>query len=377
MTRKMITDLDLGGVYHILGQVLEVIAGNPGGTPNDGRIWYDSTNNTVKVQIAGTTIDLRARGTQTGTQTAATISDFTAAVQAIRWASMVAPNAAVNMNAQQFSALATATTGGQAVEYAQFQTALANIQVGMDFKEHVDIVALVNVTIATPGATINGRTMVAGDRVLLTAQGTGSQNGIWTWNGAATPLTRPADSPTGATGSIVAGTVVEGYNGTARTLYMQTATGTGTNGAIIVDTDTQTWTNPFTFTLTNGFGTTVSGSQVNVNAGNGIVVPASTGSSVAVDPAVVGRKVTGAIPATTGGIFTVGAVDSGGTGFRTVTINHGLSNAQPVFQLRYGSTGSDPGNQVEADNKAPDANNLMVYLPNAYATNNYAYTIIG
>jgi hypothetical protein len=375
MAQKFETDIDLGGKYHILGQVLEILAGNPGGTPADGRIWYDSTNATVKVQIGGVTIDLRARGTMTGTQTAATISDFATAVQALRWASMQPPNAAVAMNGQQFSALAAATVGGQAVEFAQFQTAISNIQVGLDFKEHADIVALANTSVVAPGATINGRTMVAGDRVLLTAQTTASQNGLWVWNGAAVAMTRPADAPTGNTGSIIAGTVVEGYNGSARTLFMQTATGTGTNGAIIVDTDSQTWTNPYTsFVLASGYGNTASGSQVNVNVGPGLTVAATPGSSVNLDTTIVGRKVTGTIPTATSGIFTVGAASGG---FVPVTINHALNNALPIFELRYGSAGADPGNTVWADNKATDANNLVVYLPTGYIANAYGFTLVG
>ena len=57
----------------------------------------------------------------------------------------------------------------------------------------VRVVAGTNITLSAPGATINGVTMAANDRVLLAAQSTGSQNGIWVWNGAASAMTRPAD----------------------------------------------------------------------------------------------------------------------------------------------------------------------------------------
>lgn len=363
-----------------LNAVLEAIAGNPGGTPVDGRIWYDSTNGTVKVRIAGVTIDLRARSTLTGTQTASTISDFTTAVQAIRWASMLPPNSSVNMNGQQFSSLATATTGGQAVEYAQFQTALANIQVGMDFKEHVDIVAVANTSIAAPGAAINGRTMAAGDRVLLTAQTTTSQNGLWVWNGAAVPMTRPADAPTGNTGAVVAGTVVEGYNGTTRTIWMQTATGTGTNGAIVVDTDAQTWTAPFSVTLTAGYGITIAGNKVGFNPGTGMAAVGADGATAGIDTAVVVRKLVAVVPVATTGAFTVGATDSGGTGFQAITVNHAFNNLCPDLTLRYGSAGADPGQEVETDNKpasGTDANNLVFNLPNGFVANQYRIQVAG
>lgn len=380
MSRRFESTVDFAN-HPWLNAVLEVIAGNPGTTPVDGRIWYDSAGQTIKLQINGVTTDLRNRATMTGSQTAATISDFTAAVQAIRWASMQPPNASVNMNSQQFSGLATATTGGQAVEYAQFQTALSNIQVGMDFKEHVDIVALVNVTISGPGATINGRTMAAGDRVLLTNQTTASQNGLWVWNAAASPLTRPTDAPTGNTGAIVAGSVVEGYNGTTRTLWMQTATGTGTNGAIIVDTDAQTWTAPFSITLVAGYGIGITGgNKIAFIPGTGMAASGADGAAAGIDTTVVARKVGAVVPTATGGGFTVGATDSGGTGFQAITYNHALNNVCPLFVLRYGSTGSDPGQQVETDNKpvsGTDANNLVFNLPNGFAANNYRVTVIG
>lgn len=380
MPRRFESTVDFAN-HPALNQVLELIAGNPGVTPPDARIWYDSSANTIKVMINGTITDLRNRATMTGSQTAATISDFTAAVQAIRWASMQPPNAAVPMNSQNFSGLAAASANGQAVEYGQFQAALQNIQVGMDFKEHVDIVALANVTISGPGANINGRAMVAGDRVLLTNQTTASQNGLWVWNSAAAPMTRPADSPTGNTGAIVAGTVVEGYNGTARTIYMQTATGTGTNGAIAVDTDAQTWTAPFSMTLIAGYGITLTGgNKVGFNPGVGMAAVGADGAAAGIDTSVVLRYKTAVVPTATGGGFTVGATDSGGTGFQSVTYNHALNNLCPLFVLRYGSAGVDPGQQVETDNKpvsGTDANNVVFLLPNGFAANQYRVLVAG
>lgn len=364
-----------------LNAVLEAIAGNPGATPVDGRIWFDSTASTVKARLGGVTVDLRNRATMTGSQTAATISDFTAAVQAIRWASMTPPNAAVNMNSQQFSGLAAASSGGQAVEWAQFQTALSNIQVGMDFKEHADIAALTNINIAAPGGTINGRAMVVGDRLLLTAQTVTSQKGLWTWNGAATPLTRPADSPTGNTGAIVAGTVVESYDGTSRTLWMQTASGTGTNGAIIVDTDAQTWVTPFSMSLIAGYGITITGgNKVAFNPGTGMAATGADGATAGIDTTVVLRKLKATVPTATSGSFTVGATDSGGSGFIAVTVNHAFNNTCCGLVLRYGSAGADPGQEVEVDNKptgGTDANNLTFNLPNGFVANQYQITVFG
>lgn len=53
-----------------------------------------------------------------------------------------------------------------------------------------------NVDLATPGASIDGVSLTSGDRVLLKDQADASENGIYVWTGAATPLTRSTDADT-------------------------------------------------------------------------------------------------------------------------------------------------------------------------------------
>lgn len=53
--------------------------------------------------------------------------------------------------------------------------------------------SLVNVNIASPGATVDAVSLSAGDRIFLGAQTNAVENGIWVWNGAAVALTRPTD----------------------------------------------------------------------------------------------------------------------------------------------------------------------------------------
>lgn len=69
---------------------------------------------------------------------------------------------------------------------------------GLAWKDSVRIKAPGNVTLATPGATIDGVSMVAGDRMLLPSQTSTPENGIYIWNGAATPATRAPDASTSA-----------------------------------------------------------------------------------------------------------------------------------------------------------------------------------
>lgn len=67
---------------------------------------------------------------------------------------------------------------------------------GLAWKDSVRVATQGNLNLASPGATIDGITMVANDRVLVRAQTTGSENGIYIWNGAAVAMTRSADAST-------------------------------------------------------------------------------------------------------------------------------------------------------------------------------------
>lgn len=102
----------------------------------------------------------------------------------------------------------------------------------------VQAIGVANVTLASPGATFGGFTLTNSgtDRVLLTAQTTGSENGLWIWNGATSPLTRPFDYPNGAT---ITGRVVLVSNGTGDS--HDDELWTMANGSVMVDTDPTTW----------------------------------------------------------------------------------------------------------------------------------------
>jgi hypothetical protein len=64
---------------------------------------------------------------------------------------------------------------------------------GLNWKDSVRAASTANVTITGPGATIDGVTMAANDRVLLKDQSTASQNGLYIWNGSAVSMTRTTD----------------------------------------------------------------------------------------------------------------------------------------------------------------------------------------
>jgi hypothetical protein len=67
---------------------------------------------------------------------------------------------------------------------------------GLAWKDSVRVATQVNLNLAAPGASVDGITMVAGDRILVRAQTAGAENGIYIWNGAAVSATRSLDANT-------------------------------------------------------------------------------------------------------------------------------------------------------------------------------------
>lgn len=104
---------------------------------------------------------------------------------------------------------------------------------GLAWKDSCRVSTQGNIDLASPGATIDGITMASGDRVLARSQTTGAQNGIYVWNGAATPATRSADCSTAAELEQAVTTIEEGTN--AATSWRQTAVN------FTLGTDTVTW----------------------------------------------------------------------------------------------------------------------------------------
>lgn len=104
---------------------------------------------------------------------------------------------------------------------------------GIAWKDSCRVSTQSNLTLASPGATIDGITMVANDRVLVRNQTTGSQNGIYIWNGAATPMTRSLDCSTADELEQAVTSVEEGTN--AGVTYRQTVVN------VTLDTTSLSW----------------------------------------------------------------------------------------------------------------------------------------
>lgn len=104
---------------------------------------------------------------------------------------------------------------------------------GLAWKDGVRVSTQGNINLAAPGATIDGITMATNDRFLARSQSDASENGIYIWNGAATPATRSADASTFEELEAAVVTVEEGTD--ADSTFRQTSV----NGTI--DTDDVVW----------------------------------------------------------------------------------------------------------------------------------------
>lgn len=305
MARKFTTGIDMTGT-EIQNVRAQSIAGAPG-SPVAGQFWYDSTANKFTFRNNTTNIDPLARANHTGTQTASTISDFSTAATALRLDQFAIPTAAVSYNSQKITNLANGTNPADAVNFQQLQDARAGIA---GVKDPVRVAAQANVNLAAPGAAIDGVTLTANDRFLAPVQSTTTQNGIYIFNGSATPATRSTDAD--AVGEIFDGTVVAVSEGTdAGKQYMQTAAPSGAPGAW-----SMVWTIYTTggTSYTGGAGLVLSATTFNVGAGTGVVVNAD---DVAVDTAIVARWKT----------FLIG---DGST--TSIAVTHSLGNQHVIAQ---------------------------------------------
>ena len=83
---------------------------------------------------------------------------------------------------------------------------------GLAWKDSARVSTQGNLNLASPGATIDGITMSANDRVLVRAQSAGAENGIYIWNGAAVAMTRSLDMNSAAEVEQAVVTIEEGTN---------------------------------------------------------------------------------------------------------------------------------------------------------------------
>lgn len=236
----------------IVNHVLHVNSGAVG-TPSTGQVWWDSVTERVNVRGAASTAllvrdggDLTAgtvantalttnpltRANHTGTQLAATISDFDTQVNTHNLTALTAPASSLSLNSQKITNLLTPTLGTDAANKQYVDDTVA----GLSWKDEVKGASTANLTLATgfaAGQVIDGYTLVLGDRYLIKNQTASQDNGIYTITAGAPTRTLDAD-----TAAEIDGAAVFVMNGTVNggTRYVNNTTGT-----IVLGTTPLTW----------------------------------------------------------------------------------------------------------------------------------------
>lgn len=154
------------------------------------------------------------------------------------------------VNATQVGAVATDQVGaasGVAPLGADLLVPDAYLPTGMWKSKRVRAVLTTNVNLSSPGATLDGLTMTAGDRVLLTAQTDLGAPGVYVWNSATTAMTRSSDANTGA---LLCGSIWFIAEGTqAHSVWANTNVAVPTLGSSVISFIRildPGWTNPLT-----------------------------------------------------------------------------------------------------------------------------------
>ncbi len=232
----------------------------PDGTITDAKVAAGAA-----IALSKLAVNPLARANHTGTQLAATISDFDTQVRTSRLDQMAAPTASVSLNSQKITNLLTPSSGSDAATKAYVDDARTGIT---GVKDPVRVATQSNVNLSSAPAAIDGVTLTTGDRFLAAGQSTGTQNGIYTYQGSGAAATRAADAD--ATGEILDGTILAVAEGTyAGNQYIQTAAPSGSPGSW-----TQTWTVYTTSgtTYLAGAGQVLSGNTFNIVAADGSIV---------------------------------------------------------------------------------------------------------
>lgn len=222
-------------------------------------------------------------------------------------------------------------------------------------KGEARVIATGNIAVASPGATIDGVPLSSStpDLVLLIGQTTASQNGLYVFNGAASPLTRATNADTTAEVKpgmfvfVTEGSVNNASNG--YTLVTPNPIVLGTTALTFVQTSGAGQ-------ITAGTGLTKSGNVLNVGAGPGILANAD---DVAIDTSVVARKYPQLI----------------GDGTTTaITVTHGLNNLAPTWSCVLVAS---PYTHVTPSVASPTANTTTFTFGVAPMTNQYRVTLVG
>jgi len=223
---------------------------------------------------------------------------------------------------------------------------------GLAWKDNVRVSTASNINLASPGATLDGITMASGDRVLVRAQTTSSQNGIYVWNGAATPMTRASDASTSDELENAVVTVDEGTSAGA-TFRQQTLN-------FVLDTGNVSWS---TFGSTAPVATETTSGTVEI--ATQAEVDAGTNDTFAVTPLKL---------ANWAGRLRKGSLTFGDGAATQYDFTHNFNTQDVVVLVRRTSGAFD---EVLCDVEVVNANAVRVRFAVAPTSNQFRITVIG
>jgi hypothetical protein len=224
------------------------------------------------------------------------------------------------------------------------------IVAGLAWKDDVKAAGASNINLASPGTTIDGVTMSSGDRFLARSQTTNTENGVYIWNGSATPATRSADMTSSANFNMAVVTVDQGTD--AGTTWRQTAVNPTVGTTAIAFTAFGTAASAAS-TSTAGVAKLATQTQVDTGSDNTTIVTPATLSSWANRA----RQVTG----------TLG--DGSATSY---TLTHNFNTRNVVVQVWRNSGNYD---QIEAEVRRNNVNSVDVLFSAAPSSAQFAYSI--
>lgn len=223
---------------------------------------------------------------------------------------------------------------------------------GLAWKDSVRVASTATINLAAPGTTIDGVTMAANDRFLAKDQTTGSQNGIYIYNGSAVAATRAPDMDTAAEVEQAVTTVEEGTS--AGATFRQTAVN------VTLNTTTLTW---------NNFGTAAPSASETTQ---GIIeIATQTEVNAGVDAT---RAVTPAYLAAYSGRKLKYAADFGDGSATSYTITHNLGTEDVLVEI-HEKGGSK--RKVIAEIQVTSANAVTIVTKTAPASNAYRAVVMG
>ena len=280
---------------------------------------------TAAIALSKLATDPLARTNHTGTQTAATVSDFDTQVRTSRLDQMGAPTGDVAMGAHKLTGLADPTAAQDAATRLWVTSLLDTRVTGQDWKASVRVRSASQVDVTDAPALIDGVTMAAGERVLLAGQTLPEQNGLYVWTAPAAVLARAGDADTSA--EVTAGLTVAVAEGTsADTVWLLTSND-------VIDLGTT----PLTFTQIGAAGATYTAGTGLALTGNAFSLSAPVAIALGGTGATTAAAARASLGITQAGFAAnIGAM-SAGTG---VALAHGLGTPDVVVMVRDAASGA-------------------------------------